>query len=69
MKTYSIAGRAIACNNGREGLTLKAEPEGLRVGGWYDSMVAIESAVIPWADIDDIRKKAKALARRREAKQ
>ena len=43
----------------RCGVDLRAYPDGLRIGGWYDSFVGIEGGFITWEELDALRKKAR----------
>lgn len=43
----------------REGVDLRAYPDGLYIGGWYDSMVGIEGGLVTWEQIEELRRKAR----------
>ena len=43
----------------RSGVDARFYPDGIAIGGWYDSMVGIEAGFITWAEIDEWRKKAR----------
>lgn len=44
---------------GREGVDIRAYPDGIYVSGWYDSMVGIEGGFVTWEQLDALRKKAR----------
>lgn len=47
----------------RSGIDVRAYPDGIVIGGWYDTYVGIEGAFVSWEQLDDLRRKA----RRRKA--
>lgn len=44
---------------GREGVGLRAYPDGVYLSGWYDSFVGIEGGFVTWEQLDELRRKAK----------
>lgn len=39
----------------RSGIQVTISRDGLKVFGWYDSMVGIEGYTIPWDEFDELR--------------
>lgn len=47
----------------RSGVDLRAFPNGIYLGGWYDSFVGIEGGFVSWDDLEALRKKTRRRAR------
>ena len=42
-----------------DGIAVYATPEGLWISGWYDHIVGIEAGLLPWEEIDTLRRKSR----------